>query len=59
MEDETPFFIGGLWDVWHAREPEALFTLTVLTTFPNEISRTRFMPEAKLRWRTAPLRHMA
>jgi putative SOS response-associated peptidase YedK len=24
MEDESPFFIGGMWDVWHAREPEAL-----------------------------------
>jgi putative SOS response-associated peptidase YedK len=18
MEDESPFFIGGMWDVWHA-----------------------------------------
>jgi len=27
-------------DVWHAREPEALFTFTVLTTLPNEVSGT-------------------
>ena len=27
-----------MWDVWHAREPEMLFTFTVLTTFPNEVS---------------------
>ena len=38
MEDESPFFIGGMWDVWHAREPDALVTFTVLTTFPNEVS---------------------
>ncbi|RPI08188.1 MAG: SOS response-associated peptidase, partial [Actinobacteria bacterium] len=38
LEDESPFFIGGMWDVWHAREPDALFTFTVLTTFPNEVS---------------------
>ena len=24
MEDESPFFIGGMWDVWHAREADAL-----------------------------------
>jgi SOS response associated peptidase (SRAP) len=34
------FFIGGIWDVWHAREPEALFTFTLLTTLPNEVSAT-------------------
>jgi putative SOS response-associated peptidase YedK len=27
-----------MWDVWHAREPDALFTFTILTTFPNEVS---------------------
>ena len=26
--------------MWHAREPDALFTFTVLTTFPNEVSAT-------------------
>jgi AhpD family alkylhydroperoxidase len=30
MEDESPFFIGGMWDVWHAREPDALFTFTLM-----------------------------
>jgi putative SOS response-associated peptidase YedK len=20
MEDKSPFFIGGMWDVWHAKE---------------------------------------
>ena len=40
MADESPFFLGGMWDVWHAREPDALFTFTVLTTFPNEESAT-------------------
>jgi putative SOS response-associated peptidase YedK len=40
MEDESPLFIGGMWDVWHAREPDALFTFAVLTTFPNEVSGT-------------------
>jgi putative SOS response-associated peptidase YedK len=40
MADESPFFLGGMWDVWHAREPEALFTFTVLTTLPNEVSAT-------------------
>ena len=38
MEDESPFFIGGMWDVWHTREEDRLYTLTVLTTFPNEVS---------------------
>jgi len=38
MEDESPFFIGGMWDVWHAREEDRLYTFTVLTTFPNEVS---------------------
>jgi len=27
-----------MWDVWHAREPDALFTFTILTSFPNEVS---------------------
>ena len=36
MEHESPFFIGGMWDLWHAKEPEALFAFTVLTTLPNE-----------------------
>ena len=40
MEDESTFFIGGMWDVWHAREADALCTFTVLTTFPNEVSAT-------------------
>ena len=35
-EDESPFFIGGMWDVWHAREEDRLYTFTVLMTFPNE-----------------------
>ena len=34
----VPFFIGGMWDVWHAREEDRLYTFTVLTRFPNEIS---------------------
>jgi putative SOS response-associated peptidase YedK len=38
MEDESPFFIGGMWDVWHAREENRLYTFTVLTTLPNEVS---------------------
>jgi putative SOS response-associated peptidase YedK len=37
-EDESPFFIGGMWDVWHAKEEDRLYTFTVLTTFPNEVS---------------------
>jgi putative SOS response-associated peptidase YedK len=40
LEDESPFFIGGMWDVWHAREEDRLYTFTVLTTFPNEVSGT-------------------
>ena len=40
MADASPFFIGGMWDVWHARKPEVLFRFTVLTTFPNEASAT-------------------
>jgi len=40
MEDESPFFIGGMWDVWHAREEDRIYTFTVLTTFPNEVSGT-------------------
>ena len=40
MADESPFFFGGMWDVWHAREPDALFTFTVLTTLPNKVSAT-------------------
>jgi putative SOS response-associated peptidase YedK len=39
MEDESPFFIGGMWEVWHAKEENRLYTFTVLTTFPNEVSR--------------------
>jgi putative SOS response-associated peptidase YedK len=38
MKDESPFFIGGMWDVWHAKEQDRLYTFTVLTTFPNEVS---------------------
>lgn len=40
MEEESPFFIGGMWDVWHAKEEDRLYTFTVLTTFPNEVSAT-------------------
>ena len=40
MEDESPFFIGGMWDVWHAKEEDRLYTFTVLTTFPHEVSGT-------------------
>ena len=32
--------MGAMWDVWHAREEDVLFTFTVLTTFPNEVSAT-------------------
>ena len=38
MEDESPFFIGGIWDVWYAREEDRLYTFTVLTIFPNDVS---------------------
>jgi putative SOS response-associated peptidase YedK len=34
------FFIGGMWDVWHAEEEDRLNTFTVLTTFPNAVSAT-------------------
>ena len=37
-DDSSPFFIGGMWDVWHANEDDRLYTFTVLTTFPNEVS---------------------
>ena len=30
--------IGGMWDVWHAKEEDRLYTFTVLTTFPDEVS---------------------
>ena len=40
MADESPFFLGGMWDVWDASELDALFTFSVLTTFPNEVSAT-------------------
>jgi len=36
--DESPFFVGGMWDVWHQKEEDRLYTFTVLTTFPNEMS---------------------
>jgi len=39
MEDESPFFIGGMWDVWHANGEDRLYTFTVLTTFPDDVSR--------------------
>jgi hypothetical protein len=29
-----------MWDVWHAKEEDRLYTFTVLTTFPNEVSGT-------------------
>jgi putative SOS response-associated peptidase YedK len=38
MADGSPFFLGGMWDVWHARAADALFTFTVLTTLPNQVS---------------------
>ena len=38
MADGSPFFLGGMWDVWHTRESDALFTFTVLTTFLNDVS---------------------
>ena len=28
MEDESPFFIGGMWDVGHAKEEDRLYTFT-------------------------------
>ena len=37
-EDESAFFIGGMWDVWHAKEEDRLYMFTVLTTFPNDAS---------------------
>ena len=37
MVSGEPFFMGGLWDTWHAGQPEALSTFTVLTTSPNRM----------------------
>jgi putative SOS response-associated peptidase YedK len=37
-EDKSPFFIGGMWDVRQAKDEDRLYTFTVLTTFPNEVS---------------------
>jgi putative SOS response-associated peptidase YedK len=41
MEDKSLFFIAGMWDVWHAKEEDRLYTFTVLTTFPGESTARR------------------
>ena len=40
MASEEPFFMGGLWDTWHAGRADALSTFTILTTSPNEMMQT-------------------
>lgn len=40
MASREPFLLGGLWDTWHYGREDALSTFTVLTTLPNELSRT-------------------
>ncbi len=40
MASGAPFFMGGLWDTWHAGKEDELSTFTVLTTGPNELMQT-------------------
>jgi putative SOS response-associated peptidase YedK len=40
MASQEPFFMGGLWDTWHAGANDELTTFTVLTTEPNELMQT-------------------
>ena len=40
MASGEPFFMGGLWDTWHAGKEDELSTFTVLTTGPNELMQT-------------------
>ena len=40
LTSEDPFFLAGLWDVWHARKPDALHTFTILTTEANALTKT-------------------
>jgi putative SOS response-associated peptidase YedK len=41
MADESPFFLGGMWDVWHAREPEALINPPTDRVRDHPVRRTR------------------
>ena len=40
LASEDPFFLAGLWDIWHARKADALHTFTILTTEPNALLKT-------------------
>jgi putative SOS response-associated peptidase YedK len=39
MKDRKPFAFAGLWDEWHAQQPDGgtLRTCTIITTTPNEL----------------------
>lgn len=57
MASGEPFFMGGLWDTWHAGKEDELSTFTVLTTGPNELMQTLhhrmpviIAPENAQRW---------
>ena len=40
MQDQGPFAIAGLWEIWHSPEGDILETCTLLTTAPNELLET-------------------
>jgi putative SOS response-associated peptidase YedK len=40
MADNEPFFFAGLWDVWHEEQDDAIPSFTILTTKPNELTKT-------------------
>lgn len=38
--DHAPFAIAGLWESWHADQPDAVETITLITTEPNALLAT-------------------
>ena len=40
LTSQAPFFLAGLWDVWHARKADALHTFTILTSQANTLLKT-------------------
>jgi len=38
LKSGEPFFLAGLWDTWHARQPDAVASYILMTTEPNEVA---------------------
>jgi putative SOS response-associated peptidase YedK len=36
-KDEKPFALAGIWEIWHADEPDRILSCTIITCLPNEL----------------------